>query len=192
MGKGTPNVRYAEVDRESRHTKIHFVLDLEGGSRRDVSTGIGTFDECLVEMAKYAQIDLGVSVEADVTVDDHHVVEDVGTAFGIAIRTAMEDAESLTTTGHAIVPSGEALALTALDVKGRPYLGWDVEFKRDWIGALATENIEQFFRSTAVFGQFSLHVKKLAGDNDSHVSEAVFRSFGRSLHMATRRQSNSN
>lgn len=187
MSKGAANVRYAEIDRETPHTKIHLVLDLEGGTRRDVSTGIGTFDELLSELARYASVDLGVSVEADVTVDDHHVVEDVGAALGRAIRLTLEDTDAVIGAGHCNLPSADALVLCALDVAGRPFLSWDVPFRRDWIGALAMENIEQFFRSMAVTGSFSLHIRKLAGENDVHVSEAVFRAFGRSLHAATRR-----
>ena len=188
MAKGAPNVRYAEVDRETAHTKVHLVLDLEGGTRRDVSTGIPTFDDLLSDLARYAGLDLGVSVEADVTAGDHHVVEDVGSAFGRAIRMCLQDSDNVVGAGDCTLPSSDALVLTAIDILGRPFLGWEVAFKRDWIGALATENVEQFFRAMADQGSFSIHVRRLAGENDVHLCEAVFRSFGRSLHTSTRKQ----
>jgi imidazoleglycerol-phosphate dehydratase len=187
MSKGAPNVRYAEIDRETRHTKIHLVIDLEGGTRRDVSTGIATFDELLTEMARYASLDFGVSVEADVAVDDHYVIEDVGAAFGRAVRVALQDSDPSVGTGHSVLPAGDALVLCAVDVNGRPFLGWDVPFRRDWIGAMATENVQEFFRAFTDSGSFSLHIRKLAGDNDVHVCEAIFRAFGRCLYTATRR-----
>ena len=187
MSKGAPNVRYAEIDRETRHTKVHLVLDLEGGTRRDVSTGIATFDELLSEVARYANLDFGVSVEADVAIDDHYVIEDVGAAFGRAVRVALQDSDPVVGAGHSVLPSGDALVLCAMDVNGRPYLGWDVPFRRDWIGAMATENAKEFFRAFADSGSVSLQIRKMAGDNDVHACEAIFRSFGRCLHMATRR-----
>ena len=187
MSKSVPNVRYSEVDRETRHTRVHLVIDFEGGSRRDVSTGIATLDEMLIDAARYAGIDLGVSVESDVAISDHHIVEDVGSALGRAIRLALEDIDSTRGVGHSMIPSGDSLVLCAVDVKGRSYLGWDLSFHRDWIGALATENIEQFFRHLVDQAGLSLHIRKIAGTNDAHLCEAIFRSFGTSLRQAAAR-----
>ena len=187
MSKGAPNVRYAEIDRETSHTKIHLVLDLDGGTRRDVATGIPTFDALLAEMAKCAALDLGVTVECDTSTDDHHILEDVGAAFGRAIKFALEDSDPVQGTGSCTLPSSDALVLCAVDTDGRSYLGWDLPFRRDWIGAMATENIQGFFRAVSHFGELSLHIKKLSGDVDVHLSEAAFRAFGKCLHTATRR-----
>lgn len=192
MSKGAPNVRYAEIDRETPYTKTHLVLDLEGGSRRDVATGVVSFDDLLRDLARYAGIDLGVSVEADVATADHHIVEDVGVSLGKAIRSALEDSDSVIGVGSCSVPSGDALVTCAMDISGRRHLGWQLSFARDWVGNLATENIKRFFLALSDYGDFSLHCIKLAGENDVHLSEAVFRSFGRSLYLSTRRKNGSN
>ena len=187
MSKGAPNVRYAEVDRETSHTKIHLVLDLEGGTRRDVSTGVATFDGLLSDLARCAGLDLGVTVECDPATDDHHILEDVGSAFGRGIKAALEDSDAVIGLGSCNVPSADALVMCAIDLEGRSYLGWDVTFRRDWIGAMATENVQKFFLAVSSFGDFSLHLRRVAGENDVHLCEATFRAFGRSLHSATRR-----
>src|SRR5690349_12960789 len=186
MGKGARNVRYAEVDRETTKTKVHLVLDLDGGTRCDVATGVTTFDEMLQEIAGYAAIDLGVSVEADVGVHGHAVMEDVGTAFGTALASALEDSDAVVGTGSCGVPSADALVLCAMDLRSRSFIGWDVPFRRDWIAEMNTENVREFFEALVHGGGCSLHLRKMAGENDWHMCEAVFRSFGRSLHIATR------
>lgn len=187
MSKGAPNVRYAEIDRETSSTKVHLVLDLEGGTRRDVSSGVPTFDALLAELAKYACLDLGVTVDCDPTTDDHKILDDVGAAFGRAIKLALEDSDAVIGVGSCMIPSSDALILCAMDVDARSYLGWDVSFRRDWIGAMATENVERFFRAVSDYGDISLHIRRLAGENDVHTCEAIFRAFGRSLFTATRR-----
>ncbi|MBS1714974.1 MAG: imidazoleglycerol-phosphate dehydratase [Armatimonadetes bacterium] len=187
MSKGAPNVRFAEIDRETRNTKVHLVLDLDGGHRCDVATGVSTFDDLLRDMASYAVLDLGVSVEADVAVQDHFVLEDVGAVFGRALRKALDNSDPVVGCGSSHVASADALVLCALDLDGRPHLGWDVAFRRDWIGEMATENVRGFFESVMYGADCSLHVLKLAGANDRHVAEACFRAFGRALHGATRR-----
>lgn len=187
MSKGAPNVRYAEIDRETAHTKVHLVLDLEGGTRRDVASGIPTFDGLLADLAKYACLDLGVNVECDPATDDHRILEDVGSAFGRAIRAALEDSDPVVGLGSCTVPAADGLVMAALDVDGRSYLGWDMTFRRDWIGAMATENVQRFFRAVSDFGDLSLHIRRVTGENDVHLCEAAFKAFGRSLYKATRR-----
>ncbi|MBS1721573.1 MAG: imidazoleglycerol-phosphate dehydratase [Armatimonadetes bacterium] len=186
MNKGAPNVRYAEMDRESRSTKVHFVIDLDGGSRCDVSTGVSMFDEMLHEIARSARIDLGVSVETDINADDHSILEDVGQVFGRSLRRILEDSDHVVGAGSAIVPSGDALLLCAIDTAGHACLGWDVPFRRDYLGDMATENVKTFFDSLAFGAHASLHFRKLSGENDRHLCEAVFRSFGNTLFAATR------
>jgi len=192
MSKGAPNVRFAEVDRETRNTKVHLVMDLDGGHRCDVSTGVTTFDDLLREMAEYAVLDLGVSVEADVAVQDHFVLEDVGTVLGRALAKSLESSDPVVGCGSAFVPSSDALVLCAIDLSGRPYLGWDVPFRRDWIGEMATENLRGFFEAVVYGAGCSLHLRKLSGENDRHATEALVRSFGRALNASTRRSERPN
>lgn len=185
MSKGAPGVRYAEVDRETSETKIHLVLDLDGGNRCDVATGVPFLDHMLHQLAFHGRIDLGVSVDGDQHVDDHHSVEDVGIALGLAIRKALVDAPAITRFASNHTSMDDALVLVAVDLSGRPFLGWNVEFRRESIGDLATENIREFFQAVSSHAGMNIHVHKISGINDHHVCEAVFKGFGLALHAAT-------
>lgn len=186
MSKNSPGVRYAELDRETSETHIQVVLDLDGGRRRDILTGLGFFDHMLELFAFHGQIDIGLGAEGDLEVDDHHTVEDTGIVLGKAIREALADGDAIVRYGCATIPMDEALVLVSLDIGGRGQLHWDVAFRRDKLGDLSTENIREFFRALTAHSGITLHVRKLAGDNDHHVCEAIFKAFGLSLHQATR------
>lgn len=185
MSKNVPSVRYAEVDRETAETTIHAVLDLDGGSRQDISSGVGFFDHMLHQMAFHGFLNLGLTVEGDLEVDDHHTIEDVGIVIGQAIREALHGgAVERYASNH--TPMDEALVLVALDISGRGMVTFDCDFQRERIGAMSTECVREFFRSLCSHAGITLHIRKLAGTNDHHVCEAVFKGFGRALHAATR------
>jgi imidazoleglycerol-phosphate dehydratase len=185
VSKGTPGVRFAEVFRETRETQIQVVLDLDGGTRRDITTGIGFLDHMLQQLAFHGQIDIGVAAEGDLHIDDHHTVEDVGIVIGQALAQALRG-ESIERYGSNHTPMDEALALVALDISGRGILVFDVEWKREKLGDLSTECVREFFRALATHSGMTLHIRKIAGENDHHVCEAIFKGFGRALFAATR------
>ncbi len=187
MGKGSTNVRYAEVDREVPGARVHVVLDLDSGHRCDANTGVPFFDELLAHLARYAGIGLGVSLEPDGPVGHHRVIETVGLCFGLAIQRALEDSEAVVGTGDAQIPAGDALVSCALDLDGRPFLGWHVELQQTLVAGLESENVRQFFESCALFAGASLHLRREAGYSDQHVCEALFKAFGKTLREATRR-----
>lgn len=186
MSKTAQGVRYAELDRETSETHIQVVLDLDGGSRRDILTGIGFFDHMLELFAFHGQVDIGIGAEGDLEVDDHHTVEDTGIVLGKAIREALAASDPVVRYGSCYLPMDEALALVAMDISGRGQLHWDVEFKREKIGDLSTENVREFFRALTSHAGITLHVRKIVGENDHHVCEAIFKGFGLALHQATR------
>lgn len=186
MSKNASGVRYAELDRETNETHIQVVLDLDGGSRRDILTGIGFFDHMLTLFAFHGQVDVGIGAEGDLEVDDHHTVEDTGIVLGKAIREALSAGEGIERYGHAIVPMDEALVLVAMDIGGRGQIHWDLDFRRERIGDLATENVREFFRALTAHAGITMHVRKMAGENDHHVCEALFKGFGLALNQATR------
>ncbi|MBS1718058.1 MAG: imidazoleglycerol-phosphate dehydratase [Armatimonadetes bacterium] len=187
MSKDAPGVRYAEVDKETRATRVQAVIDLDGGERRDVSTGIPFFDHLLGQFAEVGQLDLGVVCEGDLLVDDHHSVEEVGTVLGRAIRLCLDDNTAIHTVAGNITPVDDALVTCALDLAGRGQLHWDVPFKRERIGTMATESVREFFRAVSAGGHITIHLRKMAGENDHHLCEALFKAFGFALHEATRR-----
>lgn len=187
MSKGTPGVRYAEVDRETRETKIQVVLDMDGGNRSDVSTGLPILDHMLRKMAFHGMLDLGVSVDGDLAVDDHHTVEDTGIVIGQAIHLALVDSPGICRFGSVQLPMDDALVLVAIDIGGRGYLGWDMPFERESIGGMSTENVREFFAAVAFNAGMSVHIRKIAGHNDRHLCEAAFKAFGIALNQASRR-----
>lgn len=185
MSKTTNGIRYAEVDRETKETSIHLVLDLEGGTRHDISTGVAFFDHMLTQFAFHGQLDFGISVEGDLKIDDHHTVEDVGICLGRAIQQALlEDPITRYASTHTVMD--DAIVLVALDVSGRGQLYYDAEFKREKLGDLSTECIREFFSAVAANAGITLHIRKIAGINDHHLCEAMFKGFGMALHQATR------
>lgn len=185
MSKGTPGVRHAEVYRETRETKVYVNLGFDGGSKQDIKTGVGFFDHMLQQLAFHGRIDLGVSCEGDLHIDEHHSVEDVGITMGQAMRKALVDS-SVERFASLHASMDDALVLVAVDLSGRGYLGWDVAWGRERIGDLSTECVMEFFRSLSLHGGFNLHVRRLAGLNDHHVCEAIFKGVGVVLHRATR------
>lgn len=187
MSKDAPNVRYAEIDRTTRETNIHVVVDLDGGTRRDVTTGVPFFDHMLHQFAFYGSIDLGVSAEGDLHIDDHHTVEDVGICIGRAIRSALESSPTIERFGSAHGVMDDALVLVALDISGRGMLHFECPWTREKIGGLSTENVREFFRAFASQSGITLHVKMISGENDHHICEAMFKGFGLALAKAVTR-----
>ena len=187
MSKEAPGVRYAEIYRETKETRIQIVLDLDGGTRRDITTGIGFLDHMLAQLAFHGQVDIGISAEGDLDIDDHHTAEDVGIVLGQALRQALDQSEAIERYGSNITPMDEALVIVALDFSGRGGLYYDVPFTRDKIGDLSTECIREFFKALAMHGGITLHLRKVAGENNHHICEAMFKGIGQALHQATRR-----
>jgi len=187
MSKESPGVRYAEIDRETKETRIHAVLDFDGGTRRDISTGVRFFDHMLQLMAFHGQFDVGIQAEGDIDVDDHHTVEDVGIVLGKAIRQALEQTDGLTRYGSTHTAMDEALVLVAIDLSGRGGFYPDLRFRNEKIGALTTQNVFEFFRALCLHGGITLHIRQLAGENDHHICEAVFKGFGQALRLAATR-----
>jgi imidazoleglycerol-phosphate dehydratase len=187
MSKNSKSVRFAEVDRETTETDIRLTLDLDGGSKVDVDTGIPFFDHMLHQLGFHGRLDLGIKAAGDTDVDDHHTVEDAGIVLGVGIKRALIDSEGINRFASVMVPMDDALVAVAMDVCGRGFLAFDVEFKRDQIGGLSLENVREFFQALSLNAGITLHIKKIAGSNDHHVCEALFKAFGVALNQALAR-----
>jgi imidazoleglycerol-phosphate dehydratase len=176
--------RQARVERKTRETDIRLVLDLDGSGHAKVATGIGFFDHMLTALAKHGHFDLEVRCKGDLHVDAHHSVEDVGIAFGQALREALGDKRGIVRFGHAYVPLDEALSRCVIDLSGRPWLHFGVEFKARQIGTMPTELFEDFFWAVADHGRLNIHLDTLRGRNGHHIAETLFKSTARALSMA--------
>lgn len=178
--------RIATVTRDTKETKIHLTLNLDGTGTANIHTGIGFFDHMLHGFARHGLFDLEVAVEGDLEVDTHHTVEDTGIVLGKAIKEAVGDKKGIVRYGSRILPMDEALILCAIDLSGRPYLVCDLSLDRERVGDLETEMIREFFYAVSYGAEMNLHVKQLSGTNNHHIIEAAFKAFAKALDEATK------
>ena len=176
--------RIAEVTRNTRETQIRVRVDLDGGGKAALATGIGFFDHMLEQLARHGLIDLEVAAQGDLHIDGHHTVEDVGITLGQAVAQAAGDKAGLARYGHAYVPLDEALSRVVVDLSGRPGLHMDVPFKAGMIGGFDTQLAYEFFQGFANHALATLHIDNLKGENAHHQCESVFKAFARALRMA--------
>ncbi|MCI0440189.1 MAG: imidazoleglycerol-phosphate dehydratase HisB [Chloroflexi bacterium] len=176
--------RTAKLTRETGETQISVELDLDGRGQYKLDTGNGMFDHLLAQLSRHGLIDLAVSARGDVHVGWHHLVEDVGIVLGRALKEAVGDARGITRVGHSYVPLDEALALTVVDFGGRGYAVIDAEIGDSDLGGLPGDLVRHFLESLAREGAFNLHVRLLAGVNNHHKAEAIFKSLARAMRMA--------
>ena len=178
--------RTASKSRKTKETDIKVSLNLDGTGQCNVGTGIPFFDHMLAQIARHGHFDLEVNAKGDLEIDGHHTVEDVGLVLGDALREALGDRRGISRFGHAYVPLDEALTRVVIDLSGRPYLVYKVEFKSARVGDLQTELVEEFLKALVQEGRFNLHVENLYGRNQHHIAETVFKATARALHLATR------
>ena len=178
-------MRTANVERNTKETKISLELNLDGQGTGDVSTGIGFFDHMLEGFAKHGFFDLKVRIDGDLQVDGHHSVEDCGIVLGQAIREAIGDKRGMKRFGQCILPMDETLVLCAIEMGGRPWLNFDAKFSTDRVGYLDTELVHEFFYAVSYSAGMNLHIKVLDGQNNHHMVEAMFKAFARALDEAT-------
>lgn len=179
------NERKADFVRKTKETDIALSLCLDGTGKSSVSTGIGFFDHMLEGFARHGLFDLKVSVEGDLAVDCHHTIEDTGIVLGNAIKKAVGDKCGIKRYGSCILPMDEVLVLCAIDLSGRPYLAFDVEFTTDRVGYFDTEMVKEFFYAISYTAGMNLHIKVLSGGNNHHMIEAIFKAFAKALDEAT-------
>lgn len=181
-------LRFAHVVRNTNETKIDIELLLDGRGKSEISTGIGFFDHMLEQLARHSNCDLKIKVQGDLHVDEHHTIEDTGIALGEAFLQALGKKERIERYGY-LLPMDDSLAQVAIDFSGRPWLIWNVEFKREMVGELPTEMVYHFFKSFCDAAKCNLNVT-VSGDNEHHKIEAIFKAWAKSIKMAVSRNLN--
>ncbi|GAN53191.1 imidazoleglycerol-phosphate dehydratase HisB [Tanticharoenia sakaeratensis] len=176
--------RRAERHRITGETDITIRLDLDGTGTAVVDSGIGFFDHMLTALARHSMIDIDVRASGDLHIDCHHTVEDIGIALGETFREAIGDKRGITRFGHALVPLDEALCEAVVDISGRPYLAWSIDFPRERIGEMDSDLFEEFFRAFAMGAMITLHLTNRCGRNAHHIAESAFKACARALRMA--------
>ncbi len=177
-------MRRATVERETAETAVSLTLRLDGTGTSEISTGVGFLDHMLTLFAKHGRFDLAVRCAGDTNVDYHHTVEDLGIVLGAAFAQALGDKRGISRYGSCVLPMDEALILTAVDLSGRAYLGFELPLAAQKVGDFDTELVKEFFMAFARSASCTLHIRELAGENTHHVIEGAFKSFGRTMRAA--------
>jgi imidazoleglycerol-phosphate dehydratase len=177
-------MRKAEITRRTAETDISIAVDLDGSGRYDMQSGVGFFDHMMDQLARHSLIDITLHATGDLHIDDHHTVEDTGIALGQALTQALGDKRGIRRYGECSLPMDDAQVHCALDLSGRPFLVWNVDFPTQKIGTFDTELVREFFQALATHGGITLHINLRHGVNSHHIAEAAFKAVARALRMA--------
>jgi len=177
-------MRIAKIERKTAETDISVEINLDGTGVYDNQTGVGFFDHMLDQLSRHALIDMTVRANGDLHIDDHHTVEDVGIALGKAVSQAIGDKRGIVRYGSCMLVMDDTLVRAALDMSGRAYLIWKVDFTASKIGSFDTELVREFFTAFAMNAGMNLHIERLDGLNSHHIAEASFKAVARALRDA--------
>jgi imidazoleglycerol-phosphate dehydratase/histidinol-phosphatase len=177
--------RTATVKRTTKETDILIELNLDGSGKCHIDTGLKFFDHMLEQIGKHSGSNLKIVVKGDLEVDEHHTIEDTALALGEALSKALGNKRGVERYGF-YLPMDDCLCSVALDFGGRPWLVYDAEFKREYVGDLPTEMIMHFFKSLSDAARMNLNIKA-EGDNEHHKIEGIFKALAKAIKMAVKR-----
>jgi imidazoleglycerol-phosphate dehydratase/histidinol-phosphatase len=180
--------RKAKVERVTNETKICIALNLDGTGISSINTGLKFFDHMLEQLARHGNLGIDLHVQGDLEVDEHHTVEDTALALGSAIKNALGKKSGIERYGFNL-PMDDVLAEVAIDFSGRPWLVWEVEFNREFIGDMPTEMFRHFFKSFSDAAGCNLNIKA-SGENEHHKIESIFKAWAKAIRMAVNRNTN--
>jgi len=176
--------REAKIDRKTRETEIHLRFNLDGSGGSQISTDIPFMDHMLTLMTAHGFMDMELSASGDTGIDYHHTVEALGICLGLAIKDALGGFKGIRRFGEATVPMDEALARVVIDISNRPVLSYRVSLKKRTTGNFDVGLVKEFFRALVTNAGITMHVDLIAGEDPHHISEAIFKAFGRALDQA--------
>lgn len=180
--------RKVTVRRTTSETDCSVSLDLDGTGISSIQTGIAFFDHMLDQVARHGQMDLGLIINGDLQIDEHHTIEDTALTLGQAIDQALGSKRGIERYGFCL-PMDDCIATCAIDFGGRPELIWDVELKREFVGKLPTEMVKHFFKSFCFTARCNIYIQAI-GENEHHKVESIFKAFAKAILMAKRRSAN--
>lgn len=178
-------MRTATHTRKTKETDIAVELNIDGTGKYEIKTGVGFLDHMLEQLSRHSLMDLKLMAKGDLHIDAHHTTEDTGIAIGEAVAKALGERKGITRYAHAYIPMDETLTRVALDISGRPYFIWKVEFTKPKLGEMDTELFREWFQAFAFASGTTLHVENLYGLNNHHIVESCYKGLARSLRMAT-------
>ena len=144
----------------------------------------------LDQLGKHGGFDLEVKAIGDLEVDEHHCMEDTAIALGEAFLKALGNKRGIERYAF-VLPMDDSLATVAVDFGGRPWIEWEVEFKREKIGDVPTEMFFHFFKSFSDAARCNLNIQA-SGSNEHHKIEAIFKGFARAVGKAVKLDPDSN
>ena len=174
-------MRKSLIERKTGETDVKVELNLDGTGQYEIDTGVGFLNHMLELFSRHGRFDLKVHCQGDTQVDDHHSVEDIGIALGVAFDQALGAKKGVRRYGQRLLPMDESLILTAVDLSGRSYLGFELQLPTEKVGTFDTELVEEFFQGFVRNARCTLHIRQMAGRNAHHIIEGVFKSAARAL-----------
>lgn len=177
-------MRTASVERNTKETQIKATINIDGTGEYNVSTGIGFLDHMLEQLSRHSLIDIDLTAKGDLHIDGHHTTEDCGIALGTAFAKALGDRKGITRYGSAYIPMDETLTRAAIDISGRPYFIWKVNFTHSKLGDMDTELFREWFQAFAFAAGITLHIENLYGVNNHHIVESCYKGLARALRTA--------
>ncbi len=177
--------RSSKIDRKTKETEIHLKLNLDGTGLSSVDTGIPFMDHMLNLFTAHGFMDLELTARGDTEIDDHHTVEDLGICLGSALNEALGDKKDIKRYGMATIPMDETLIRVVIDISNRPILSYRVPLKKRTTGTFDVSLMKEFFRALVINAGITMHIDLLAGEEPHHISEAIFKAFGRALDQAS-------
>ena len=177
-------MRIANLQRKTAETDISLEINLDGTGKSQVNSGCGFLDHMLTLFAAHGKFDLTLTCKGDIRVDDHHTVEDIGICLGDAFAAALGEKRGIVRYGSMILPMDETLILSAVDLSGRSYLGYEADIPSEKVGTFDTELCEEFWLAFVRHAACTLHIRQLAGKNSHHIIEGIFKATARALRAA--------
>ena len=186
------STRTASRSRTTKETDIDIELSIDGEGKTDITTGLPFFDHMLDQLGRHGGFDLKVHAKGDLEIDAHHTVEDVGIALGETFRKAWGDKKGVRRFASNTVPLDEAAVEIVLDLSGRPYLHYEVDFPGEKIlgdPPFDPQLVEEFWRAFVMASGITLHIVMNRGRNTHHIIEATYKGVARALRDALRIES---
>ena len=177
-------MRIAEISRKTKETAVSASVNLDGTGTYKVKTGVGFFDHMMEQLARHSLIDITLEADGDLHIDDHHTVEDCGIALGQAVAKALAERKGIRRYGSCDLAMDEALSRCAIDVSGRSFLVFKVNFPTAKIGTFDTELVREWFQAFAMNAGLTLHIETAYGANSLHIAESCFKALARALRDA--------
>lgn len=177
-------MRKVEITRNTKETKIKLTLNVDGSGKSNIDTKVGFLDHMLTLFASHGKFDLDLVCDGDVDVDFHHTTEDIGIALGEAFEKAIGDKKGINRYANIVLPMDEALVMCSVDVSGRDYYNYGLNFPTEYIGSFASELVDEFYLGFVRNFKIALHFTQFDGRNSHHIAEASFKAFARCLNTA--------